>query len=167
MGVGVTVGAVVAVAACDAGPTAVFAAVIVFGFTTMPIYSVSTAHAHDFATAEERVELSAALMFLYAIGAIASPVISSTLIAAYGPEALFVMISLAHVLLVVFGLLRMRARPAPEYQMFWKDRGLARACFERILAWDFERVVIAHGESLEERAREVLREAWQDILNAS
>lgn len=98
----------------DAGPMAVFAAIVVFGFTTLPVYSVSTAHAHDFARAEERVELSAALMFLYAIGAIASPVISSALIAAYGPEALFVMIALAHVGLVLFGLIRMRARPAPE-----------------------------------------------------
>ena len=64
-----------------------------FGVTTMPIYSVSTAHAHDFATDEERVELSAALMFLYALGAIASPLIASTLIAWFGPASMFVFIS--------------------------------------------------------------------------
>ena len=82
-----------------------------FGFATFPIYSVSAAHAHDFADSSERVELSAALMFLYAVGAIASPLVTSGLIEAYGPSAMFVFISLAHVLLIVFGLMRMRARP--------------------------------------------------------
>ena len=47
---------------------------------TMPVFSLATAHAHDFATDEERVELSAALMFFYAVGAIASPLVTSLLI---------------------------------------------------------------------------------------
>ena len=85
-----------------------------FGLTTFPIYSVAAAHAHDFATADQRVELSAALMFFYALGAIAAPYTSSGLIAAFGPAALFIMISVAHLLLVVFGLARMRVREAPE-----------------------------------------------------
>ena len=45
----------------------------VFGLTTFPIFSVAAAHAHDFANANERVELSAALMFFFALGAIAAP----------------------------------------------------------------------------------------------
>ena len=102
------------VALAGAGTAAVFAGAIAFGFATLPVYSISTAHAHDFASSAERVELSAALMFLYAIGAIASPVLSSALIAGFGPEALFLMIATAHVALIVFGLIRMRARPAPE-----------------------------------------------------
>lgn len=94
------------------GAWANYLTVAAFGFSTMPIYSVSTAHAHDFATPMERVELSAALMFLYAVGAIASPFAASLLIQWFGPSAMFIMISLAHLLLVGFGLLRMRARPA-------------------------------------------------------
>ena len=81
-----------------------------FGFTTFPIYSVATAHAHDFADSHERVELSAALMFFYAIGAIAAPYVASTLIEQFGPPALFVMIAAGHAVLVVFGLFRMRVR---------------------------------------------------------
>ena len=42
-----------------------------------------------------------------------------------------------------------RARPAPEYQMGWSDKGAARASLERILAWDFERVVLAHGDCID------------------
>lgn len=84
-----------------------------FGLTTFPIYSVAAAHAHDFAEPHERVELSAALMFHFALGAIAAPYVASKLIAAYGPPALFAMVAVGHVVLVVFGIARMRARPAP------------------------------------------------------
>ncbi len=92
----------------------IFLAAAFFGFTTFPIYSISTAHAHDFAEQHERVELSAAQMFLYAVGAIASPVIASALIATMGPASMFVFIALAHVVLILFGLVRMGARPSPS-----------------------------------------------------
>ncbi|MEZ5912416.1 MAG: MFS transporter [Paracoccaceae bacterium] len=101
------------VAASGMGTVAVFLAAGFFGFTTLPIYSVSAAHAHDFASPEERVELSAAQMFLYAIGAIASPLLASAIIEAWGPEAMFLFIALAHLFLIVFGFARMRARPSP------------------------------------------------------
>lgn len=110
---------VLATAACavtvlvsGAGTLPVFAAAALFGATTIPIYSVATAHAHDFADSRERVELSAALLFLYAVGAIASPLVVSGLIAAYGPGAMFAFVSAAHLVLIAFGLVRMRQRPA-------------------------------------------------------
>lgn len=84
----------------------------IFGLTTFPIYSVASAHAHDFASSEERVELSAALMFWYATGAIAAPYLASLLMDVFGPPALFAMIAVGHAGLVIFGLVRMRARPA-------------------------------------------------------
>ncbi|WP_299739374.1 MFS transporter [uncultured Roseobacter sp.] len=84
-----------------------------FGLTTFPIYSVAAAHAHDFASDDERVELSAALMFYFALGAIAAPYAASLLIDSFGPKALFVMMAVGHMLLVIFGLSRMRIRPSP------------------------------------------------------
>ncbi len=95
-----------------AGTIPVFLAAALFGATTFPIYSVSTAHAHDFAESHQRVELSAALMFLYAVGAIASPLVASGLISAFGPEAMFAFVSAAHLVLIAFGLIRMRRRRA-------------------------------------------------------
>ena len=85
-----------------------------FGLTTFPIYSVAAAHAHDFADSSERVELSAALMFYFALGAIAAPFTASALIDAFGPPALFAMIAVGHAGLIIFGLARMRARASPE-----------------------------------------------------
>jgi MFS family permease len=81
-----------------------------FGMTTFPIYSVSAAHAHDFADHSQRVELSAALMFFYAIGAIAAPLLASALIDAFGPPSMFIMIAAAHLGLLLFSFARMRAR---------------------------------------------------------
>lgn len=84
-----------------------------FGFTSFPIYSIASAHAHDFADASERVELSAALMFFYALGAIAAPFAASVLIERMGPSGLFLLIAAGHGILIVFGLARMRARATP------------------------------------------------------
>jgi MFS family permease len=96
------------------GTTGIMITAFLFGFTSFPIYSVAAAHAHDFADDSERVELSAALMFFYALGAIAAPYGASVLINAFGPSALFVLIASAHALLVIFGLTRMLARPTPS-----------------------------------------------------
>ncbi|MDO6478360.1 MFS transporter [Shimia thalassica] len=81
-----------------------------FGLTAFPIFSVASAHANDFATSEERVELSAALMFFFALGAIAAPYLSSRLIDHFGPGAMFMLIAAGHGLLIIFGLSRMKVR---------------------------------------------------------
>ena len=104
----------VTVAASGFGTVGVMASAAFFGFTTFPVYSVAASHAHDFATNEERIELSAALMFFYAVGAIAAPWGTSLLIETFGPAALFYFISLGHIALVVFGLSRMRVRDTIE-----------------------------------------------------
>lgn len=58
------------------------------------------------------------------------------------------------------------AKPAPEYQMGWNDKAAAKRSLERILAWDFERVVIAHGENLEGDAKRTVRTAWAKPLGS-
>ncbi len=93
-----------------AGITGIFGAAFLFGATSFPLYSISAAHAHDWATDDQRVELSAALMFFYACGAIVAPLVSAGLIAVFGPPALFVFIAVSHIALVVYGIIRMRKR---------------------------------------------------------
>ena len=107
----------------------IFLTSFAFGLTTFPIFSVSAAHANDFATPEQAVELSASLLFFYALGAIASPVLGSLLMALYGPGALFAMVAVAHVLLIGFGLVRMRARRAPDIGTRSGYRYLPRTSF--------------------------------------
>ncbi|TCP41342.1 MFS transporter [Rhodovulum marinum] len=114
----------VTVAVAGGGTTAVFLSAMLFGATTFPVYSVSAAHAHDWAESQDRVELSAALMFFFALGAIASPLAASGVIDRFGPQALFWMIAAGHAGLVLFGLARMRSRPArgPRTAYVWTPR---------------------------------------------
>lgn len=105
---------ILTVFSADLGAASILISAAFFGLTTFPIYSVAAAHAHDFATSRERVELSAALMFFYALGAIASPLLASNLITWFGPGAMFMLIAAGHVVLVALGLLRMRARPTAD-----------------------------------------------------
>ena len=85
-----------------------------FGATAFPLYSVSAAHANDYAAPDSVIELNASLMVLYAVGAIVSPLLASELITAFGPSAMFVYIGAAHVGLIVFGLYRMTRRKTGE-----------------------------------------------------
>lgn len=47
-----------------------------------------------------------------------------------------------------------------------RDRRAARISLERILAWDFDRVVVAHGDVLESGGREALRHGYSWLLAA-
>lgn len=49
--------------------------------------------------------------------------------------------------------------PRP-YRLDVRDRRQARAALDRILAWDFDRVVTGHGPMLESGGREALRRAY-------
>lgn len=55
-----------------------------------------------------------------------------------------------------------RAGWHPLLRIAYRDRKRARACVDRVLAWPFERVVLAHGELLTENAHASVREglAW-------
>jgi hypothetical protein len=53
-----------------------------------------------------------------------------------------------------------RFGPSRLARFAMRDREAARAALDRILAWDFERVILAHGEILEDAGREALRESY-------
>jgi hypothetical protein len=55
-------------------------------------------------------------------------------------------------------------RPAPEYRIGWSDRQAAAESLRRILAWDFQRIVLSHGDLIQSAAREAAIEAWSGIL---
>ena len=59
-----------------------------------------------------------------------------------------------------------RPKPAPEYQMGWKDKKAAKRSLERILQWDIDRVIFTHGDFIETNAKAALREAWKNPLMA-
>jgi len=54
-----------------------------------------------------------------------------------------------------------RPRAAPELRWFTRDREAVRKAIERVLAWDFDRAVIAHGDLLDALPHNAIREAWR------
>ena len=50
--------------------------------------------------------------------------------------------------------------PNALVRLSFRDRRAARASLDRILAWDFDRVTVTHGELLESGGREALRKAY-------
>lgn len=58
-------------------------------------------------------------------------------------------------------------KPAPEYQMGWKDKVAARRSLLTILQWDFERIVLSHGDLIESDAKETAKRAWKVPLGDS
>ena len=45
-------------------------------------------------------------------------------------------------------------------RVMYRDHDKVRAALERVLAWDFDRIVLAHGDVLAERGPQVLRESY-------
>jgi uncharacterized protein DUF4336 len=55
-------------------------------------------------------------------------------------------------------------RPAPEYRVGWNDRQVAANSLRRILAWDFQQIVLSHGDLIDRNAHAVAAAAWAGIL---
>jgi hypothetical protein len=57
-----------------------------------------------------------------------------------------------------------RCGPTLSERLLIRDRAAARRSLERILAWDFDRVVLAHGHVLEHGGPAMLREGYAWLL---
>jgi hypothetical protein len=57
-----------------------------------------------------------------------------------------------------------RFRPSRLDPLLVRDRAAARQSLEQILAWDFDRIVIGHGDVLERGGRDLLRTGYRWLL---
>jgi len=89
-----------------AGVPFIYIGSFLFGFATLPIYSICASHASDFAKKEDMLAMSASLIFFYAAGSIMAPSFAGYLIEAYGPGAMFSLIMVAHVALLAYTIWR-------------------------------------------------------------
>ena len=100
------------------GVPLVYVMSFLFGFTTFPIYSICAAHASDFVNQDRMITLSASLIFLYASGAIVSPLFAGMIIERYGASMMFSMIAAAHILLMIFTIYRNFIRPVEQRRRY-------------------------------------------------
>jgi hypothetical protein len=78
----------------------------------------------------------------------------------FGPEAPW-LTRLCFRLVGAYG----RFGPSVVEKLLVRDRAAARESLERILAWDFDRVVVAHGRILQSGGREALRQGYGWLLS--
>jgi len=53
------------------------------------------------------------------------------------------------------------AAPSRTFRMTIGDKNALRASLERVLAWDFERIILSHGSLIESGGRQALRAAFE------
>ena len=70
------------------------------------------------------------------------------------------------VLRVLFRMIGMWNRPSPaaEYRIAWGDKAQVRQAMQRILAWDFDRVILSHGDLITRDAKPIVAQAWRKLL---
>jgi MFS family permease len=73
-----------------------------WGGFALPVYSISIAYANDYADPSEYVRMSAGLLLVYGLGAIAGPFIASALMTWHDPSSLFWFTATTHAILIAF-----------------------------------------------------------------
>ena len=106
------------------GVRTLFVLVFIFGLTTMPLYSICAIHANNLIPPTQMTALSASLIFIFAVGAIISPVLAGYLIELFGTEAMFIYFAALHVILLIYTGYRALIRPdlAPRRQYVYIPR---------------------------------------------
>ncbi|MGF1476064.1 MAG: MFS transporter [Geminicoccaceae bacterium] len=94
-----------------AGSLAPFSLVVIAAFS-LPLYSIAIAHTNDYLDTEQIVAASSGLMMANGIGAVAGPLVASSLMDILGPPGLPLTIGGIGFSLVCFGLYRMSQREA-------------------------------------------------------
>lgn len=88
----------------------IFVGAGLFGATVMPMYGLAVAHANDFASGDEFVEMSGGLILANAFGAAAGVPIAAAVVGIYGEWAAFAVVAVGVTTVALFGLYRMTKR---------------------------------------------------------
>ena len=94
--------------------TALLAGAFAFGAFSMPLYSLSAAHANDRAGEGQYVLLASGLMFFFSLGATIGPSIAAWVMTQFGSDAFFTYISVVHGSFVIATLWRMSVSSSPD-----------------------------------------------------
>ncbi len=95
-----------------ADPVVLMGLSAVFGATVFSMYPVIVAHANDRAAPGTFIQVSGGLLLVYGIGSIVGPTIAGYAMSSYGAPSLFAVTGTAHILLILFALVRLRSGPA-------------------------------------------------------
>lgn len=83
-----------------------------YGSFALALYALAIAHANDNCEPGRFVEVSGGLLLIYGVGAVIGPVLAGITMESIGAGGLFAYTASIHLLLVVFGIMRLRREPA-------------------------------------------------------
>ncbi|MBU2484536.1 MAG: MFS transporter [Alphaproteobacteria bacterium] len=134
--------------------------IFLWGAFTLPLYSLSAAHANDKAEPGEYVQIASGLMFFWAIGASIGPLLSAVLVDWFGASAFFSFICAMHGAFVLYTLVRIM-RGSPDEPERGRFAGLLRTSpvFARMAAQSVNRPAepgkkdVPGGEDKPEKSR--------------
>ena len=87
---------------------------LTFGMGAFPVYTLSVAHANDFAVSSDYVEVSSGLLLVFGIGASIGPVVAGFLRHTLPGPTLFMFTASMHLALILFVVWRLRKRDRPS-----------------------------------------------------
>jgi MFS family permease len=88
------------------------------------MYSLTVAHANDFAAPDEFVKIAGSLLLLLGIGTMFGPIIAAFAMERFAPEGLFAFTASVHVVVIAYVAYRMNRRPPPDRVLREAFRGL-------------------------------------------
>ncbi len=110
-------------------PFVVLAFSALFGATVFAMYPVIVAHANDHAEPGSFIQVSGGLLLVFGVGSIVGPTIAGFAMTSFGPASLFGITGVAHILLILFAVLRLKTAPpvTAENKVAFQAQPLARA----------------------------------------
>ena len=91
-----------------------FIAVGLYTSLCLPLFSLNLAHTNDFVPKSKFVAAGGGLQLIFGVGAISGPILCAIFMEWFGLNGLFVFLILAHSIIGVFGLYRMKVRSTVE-----------------------------------------------------
>ena len=94
--------------------TLFYISIILFAFSSLPMFAIIFAHTNDFIPKEKFVAAGASLQFTFGMGAMGGPFLCSIFMGMVGPNGFFIFLLFFHSLIGIYGVYRSRVRPVVE-----------------------------------------------------
>ena len=91
-----------------------FIAVGLYTSLCLPLFSLNLAHTNDFVPKSKFVAAGGGLQLIFGVGAISGPILCAIFMEWFGLNGLFVFLIIAHSIIGIFGLYRMKVRETVE-----------------------------------------------------
>lgn len=132
-----------------------------FGATVFAMYPLVVAHANDHAATGSFIQVSGGLLLVFGVGSIAGPTIAGFAMSSYGAASLFAVTGTAHLLLILFALLRLKVAPAvaSENKVRFQPTPLARGSTPETAAFGADQAELDAGQPDQAAASEADQKA--------